>query len=168
MASIRIHLPFIARFLVGELSQLLNKNLGAPMSIEVPDVVGDDEEGLPGKAKVHFPRAHFALKIVTSRGHYGQQVSIAHLKGSVKLHSEEAAAEWIQEVARFAGPIDWTFESHPTPGSGGYGGGGTEHKLRFTLSGVQLMRLGKNASSRRNGIPVFAWDDPADPYPILG
>ncbi len=113
-----------------------------------------DEEGKPGKAKVHFPGTGFKLDVLTGVGHYGRFVSVKRIEVKMGFWSQEAAEEWINELQKFAGPVAHEFVSP-------YGG---EGKLKFVLEGVSLDRLQMNASNRRNTIPTYEWNDPNHPF----
>lgn len=153
MAKFTITVPYVAREIVSEIEQALDRHFGVPMSLTIPDM-GEDYEGKLGKATVHFEGSNFKLNILTGVGHYGRWVSVKEIKATMKFWSKESAEEWIGNLQKYAGLVKWEFDSP-------YGG---EGKLKFVLEGIALARLQMNAAYRRNNIPTYQWDDPKNPF----
>jgi len=152
MAKFQIVIPYVVREIVSEIEQDLDRHFGVPMNLTIPDM-GEDDEGKPGKATVHFEGSNFKLNIITGVGHFGRWISVKEIKATMNFWSKEAAEEWIGKLQKYAGPVEWEFDSL-------HGG---EGKLKFVVEGIALVRLQTNASSRRNGLPIYQWDDPNHP-----
>ena len=60
MAKFKINVPYIARKLVSEIEQTLDRHFGVPMNLTIPNM-GEDNIGKGGKALVHFEGANFKL-----------------------------------------------------------------------------------------------------------
>lgn len=150
MAQFKIVIPYVAREVCRELTQLLDYlHFGVPMNIEIPAKMGDEVTRKKGVAKIHFEGASFKLDIVTGKDGYGRSVRIMKITGAMKHHSGSAAGEWMNAIEHFSGPVSWSF---------------SEGKLRFTIEGASLGRLEMNASNRRNSLPTYEWNDPAHPH----
>jgi len=138
------------RTLVSEIGQSLQMYLGVPMNAELPPSTDDESEG---KAVIHFPGRHFVVRLTSGRGHYGQYVIIREVRASLDFQSRDDAQKWIEKLQRFSGPTQWSHENG---------------KLRFSLAGKRWARLEMNASSRRNDLPEYEWDDPNHPWITWG
>lgn len=146
MASYKISavVPARIRDLEFEVTQLLNKQFGCFMSAEIS--VREDETGT---GKIVFPGNRFACGITVGEGHFGSFLTMSSIRAVMSFWSKDAAEAWINELQRFAGPIEWKFENG---------------KLRFEVSGSARDRLAINASNRRNGMPTYEWDAAYHPF----
>lgn len=137
--KITVAVPARVRDLHFEVTQLLNQQFGCLMSAEIS--VREDETGT---GKIVFPGNRFTCGVSVWSSHFGEHLGVNSIKAVMAFYSKDAAEEWVNELQKFAGPIEWKYE---------------KEKLRFEIStGITLSRLAMNASNRRNGIPTYEWD----------
>jgi hypothetical protein len=156
MAKYRINVPYMLRELCFQLEQNLEMRFGIPMNAELPPSTDEHSEG---RATIHFPGAHFVVRVQTGRGHYGQWVLLKSLKCQIEFFRFEEGEQWVKNLERFTGPLNWNWK----PKNDWDSGNGFEGKICFTLEGISLYRLEMNASNRRNNLPTYEWADESHP-----
>lgn len=142
-------IPFVLRETCRQIEHLLDLHLGVPMNAKLPKEV----RGVTG-VTIHWPGLHVKAEVELYEHHWGLGIEIKELVVTRSFWCETAATEWFDGLQKFAGPIEseWTSPYD------------SEGKLRFTIEGLPLDRLGLNASNRRNQFPVYEWDDPNHPF----
>jgi hypothetical protein len=152
----KITIPLLAREVCRQLVEALNRPwLGIPMTIEMPPILGQDENGLEGVCRVRFENGqHFKVGIHTFfLKDIGHCVSMTSIEGSMKFPSQMEAIDFVVELERFAGTFNWHTETCDT-----------RERLKFKIKGLPLERLKLAGEHRRRGLPTYVWDDPNHPF----
>lgn len=148
MAKKVVRNPYFVREVTSQICQMLDIHPGVPMEVSYPN--RDDFDG--GRVDVHFEGGwHFVLRVNRGHGHYGEYVGVTAIRGSLSFNywdGESAASMWINNLIKYAGPIQHSFENG---------------RLKFTVEGDMLACLAMNASNRRNNLPEYEWNDPNNP-----
>jgi len=151
-----LRIPYFVREVCRQLAELLDEPwMGIPMEVRMPARLGTNEDGIEDQCKLRYECAKsFTLNVRTGvKPTSGEFVEVTHIMGKIKFPSQMEAVDWIKQIERVSGDLDWHTEKCDT-----------RETLYFIISGLGFERLKLAVSNRKRGLPVLTWFDPNHPY----
>ncbi|MFC1618185.1 hypothetical protein ACFL2B_02800 [Patescibacteria group bacterium] len=129
--------------LVNSLNELFQLGLKIPVESTLPE---ETQEG-SGAAKLEFWGGNkYTIQLAWYRGEHGLILYLKRIFVAMTFEKNEGE-DWITELRRFAGPIEWVWDSECA-------------RIRFVIDGHALQTLEVNALNRKGDLPVLPWDHP--------